>query len=88
MEDGGGLPLTPRDIVECDDGPGASADLPLGEPVTKKSEERHPTEREDSPQKRAEVLALSHENRGGATGKCSGRLRSHHGSSQFSPRTA
>ena len=87
-EDGGGLPLMARDIAECDDGTGALADLPLGEPVTKKSEERHPTERENSPQKRAEVLAPSHKNRGGATGKWSGRLRSHHDSSQLSPRMA
>ena len=87
-EDGGGLPLTARDIAKCNDGPGALADLSLGEPVTKKSGKRHPTERENSPQKRVEKLAPSHENWGGATGKWSGRLCSHHDSSQLSPRTA
>ena len=87
--DGRRFPLAARDIAKNDNGPGALADLPLGEPVTQDSEEEHCTaEQENSPPEWAEVVTPRHENRGGTTSKWSGRLRSHHGSSQLSPRTA
>ena len=76
------------DIVECDDEPGDLAGLPPEESVTKKLEEPCPAKRENSPRTEDEVLAPSHENRGGATGKWLDHLRSHRDGSHPTPRTA